>query len=190
MDAQVLGDQRWSPASAEALEKKLQVADYNLNPQALLPVLSKDWSLTDWTEAAAAPETVVIAQEHVAVLPAPPPIPDVELKGAFEKAIEADRAPPDKVHGYVASVTRGGRHRKLHHVGSCRLVLGVDYKDFEVYGDVMPGKAEVDSRCTWCFGRGLALEPALGDEESGTESLDSSSSATVERPAPKKVIKP
>ena len=74
--------------------------------------------------------------------------------------------------------------------GQCWFVPGVDYKDSEVYGDVMPGKAEVDSRCTWCFGLGLALEPALGEEESGAESLDSPSSATVERPAPKKARKP
>ena len=163
----------WCLADAEALEKKLQVADYNLNPQVLLPALSKDWSL------AAAPET-----------PAPLPVPDVELKGAFETALEADRAPPVTVQGYVVSVTRGGRHRKLHHAGSCRFTPGLAYKDFEVYGDVMPGAAEVDSRCAWCFGRGLSLEPALEKEGSGAESLDSSSSSTVERPALKKARKP
>ena len=78
----------WSLAGAEALEKKLQVADYN--PQTLLPTLTKDWSLADWTEEAAVPETVVISEEHAAALPAFLPVPDVELKGAFGKAIEAD----------------------------------------------------------------------------------------------------
>ena len=171
----------WCLADAEALEKKLQVANYNLNPQVLLPALSKDWSLTDWSEEAAAPETVIISVEYVAVMP--PPAPDAGLKGAFEKALEADRAPPATVQGYVVSVTRGGRHRKLHHTGSCRFTPCLDYKDFEVYGDVMPSAAEVDSRCAWCFGRGLSLEPALEEEGSGAESLDSSSSSTVERPA-------
>ena len=90
------------------------------------------------------------------------------------------------VLGYVVSVTRGGRHRKLHHVGSCRFVPGVDYKDFEIYGDVMPSKSEVDSRCSWCFGRVLSLEPALEEEGSEAEFLDSSSSSTVELPAPKR----
>ena len=66
----------------------------------------------------------------------------------------------------------------------------MDYKDFEVYGDVMPGAAEVDSRCAWCFGRGLSLDTALEEEGSGAESLDSSSSSTVERPALKKARKP
>ena len=123
-------------------------------------------------------------------MPAEVPAPVAELVCAFEKAMEADRAPAVPVQVYVISVTRGGLHPKLHHVGSCRFVPGVDHKDFEVYGDVMPSKAEVDSRCTWCFGRGFAFEPALGEEESGAESLDSSSSATVERPALKKARKP
>ena len=119
----------------------------------------------------------------------PPTAPDAALNGAFEKALEADRAPPVTVQGYVVSVTRGGRHRKLHHVGSCRFTPGVDYKDFEVYGDAMPGAAEVDSRCVWCFGRGLSLDAAMEEEGSGAESLDSSS-ATVERPSLKKARKP
>ena len=104
----------WCLADAEALEQKLQVADYNLNPQVLLPVLSKDWSLIDCYEETAAPETT-----------APLPVPDAGLKGAFETALEADRAPPATVQGYVVSVTRGGLHRKLHHAGSCRSTLGL-----------------------------------------------------------------
>ena len=115
---------------------------------------------------------------------------EAELVCAFEKALEADRAPAGPVQGYVISVTRGGRHRKLHHVGSCRFVPGVDYKDFEVYGDVLLSKAEVDSRCKWCFSRGVALDPAPVEEESGGESLDSSSSSTMETPACKKAKKP
>ena len=132
----------------------------------------------------------MISEEHVALLPAEFPAPEAELVCAFEKALEADRAPAVPVQVYVISVTRGGRHRKLHHVGSCRFVPGVDYKEFEVYGDVMPSKAEVDSRCMWCFGRGLVFETAPVGEESRAESLDSSSSSAVEKPADKKAEKP
>ena len=105
---------------------------------------------------------------------------------AFAQAVQADRAPAAPVQGYVISVTRGGRHRKLHHVGSCRFVPGVDYRQYEIYGDVMPGMSEMDSRCSWCFGRGPGIEPALDEEGSGAESLDSSSSSTAEKPARKK----
>ena len=55
-----------------------------------------------------------------------------------------------------------------------------------MYGDVMPGMSEMDSRCSWCFGRGPGTEPVLDEEGSGAESLDSSSSSTAEKPAMKK----
>ena len=179
----------WSSFDAETLKEKLRVADYSLNPREHLPDRPKDRSVTDWSAAASPSEEVVISEENVALLPAEVPAPEAELVCAFEKALEADRAPAVPVQGYVISVTRGGRHRKLHHVGSCRCVPGVDHNEFEVYGDVMPSNAEVDSRCTWCFGRGLVCETAPVEEESGAESLDSSSSSTVEKPAAKKARK-
>ncbi len=74
----------------------------------------------------------------------------------------------------------------MQQAGSCRLAGGWDYKECEVYGDVMPCAAEVDSRCVWCFGRGPGTEPVLEEEGSGAESLDSSSSSTAEKPARKK----
>ena len=144
--------------------------------------MPKDWSVTDWVAQPA--EVVVTDPAEEAQIVAP--VPDPELACAFEQAVQADRAPAVPVLGNVVSVTRGGRHRKLHHVGSRRFVPGVDYQDIEICGDVMPSKSEVDSRCSWCFGCGLALEPALEEEGSEAESLDSSSSSTVERPAPKR----
>ena len=35
----------WDPPAAEAVERKLRVADYALSPETRLPVLAKDWSL-------------------------------------------------------------------------------------------------------------------------------------------------
>ena len=183
-----LAGRGWSVTDAEALEEKLRVADYSLSPQQQLPDLPKDWSLTDWSSAAL-PSDEVTAPEAVLV-PSVVPVPEAELVHAFDLAVQADRAPAVPVQGYVISVTRGGRHRKLHHVGSCRFGPGVDYRQYEIYGDVMPSKSEVASRCSWCFGRVLSLEPALEEEGSEAESLDSSSSSTMERPALKKARKP
>ena len=42
----------WSAFDAEALEEKLRVADYSLNPRKHVPDLPKDWSVTDWSAAA------------------------------------------------------------------------------------------------------------------------------------------
>ena len=91
------------------------------------------------------------------------------------------------VQGYVISVTRGGRHRKLHHVGSCRFIPGVDYKEFEIYGALMPPMSQLDSCCMWCFGRGAGVDGMPLEEWSGNESLDSSSSSTAGVPVAKKV---
>ena len=108
---------------AEALEEKLRVADYSLSPQQQLPDLPKDWSVTD-SFAQLAEEVVADPPEEAQTVA---PVPDPELACAFEQAVQADRAPAVPVLGYVVSVTRGGRHRKLHHVGICRFVPGVDY---------------------------------------------------------------
>jgi hypothetical protein len=145
----------WSESDAAAVEKRLRVADYSLNPQQQLPDLPKDWSLADWS-LAALPSNEVTVPEAVLVH-SEPPAPEAELVHAFDLAVQADRAPAVPVQGYVISVTRGGLHRKLHHVRSCRFVPGVNYRQYEVYGDVMPGMSVMDSRCSWCFGRGLGL---------------------------------
>ena len=178
----------WSEAAAAAVEKRLTVADYSLSPQQQLPDLPTDWSLADWSSAAVPGDEATVSETELGPFEAP--VPEAELVHAFAQAVQADRAPAVPVQGYVISVTRGGRHRKLHHVGSCRFVPGVDYRQYEVYGDVMPGMSEMDSRCSWCFGRGPGIDPVLDEEGSGAESLDSSSSSTAEKPARKKARKP
>ena len=73
----------------------------------------------------------------------------------------------------MISVTRGGKNRKLHHVGSCHRIPGLDYKTFEVWGAVLPPMAVLHSRCNNCFGT-AALEPveAVSDDESHTSSSE------------------
>ena len=111
------------------------------------------------------------------------------LKVLAEADARAATVVPDEpVTGYVISITRGGRHRKLHHVGSCRLVPGHDYKEFEPWGEVLPPASELNSRCKRCFGT-TVLAP---DEEEGSdiESMESSSSSSSgSHPAPKKAKK-
>ena len=101
-----------------------------------------------------------------------------------EEARAEALAPVEKIHGYVVSITWGGRHKKLHHYGACRLIPGIDYKEFRVRGDLMPPRNEVDSRCKRCFGLLASIAPA--EEESAAESVDSSSSSTSGKPAPKR----
>ena len=131
-----------------------------------------DGSETVW---AVGPE----AEEEEAVLGAPEAsasVAEPELKAAFEEAEKTGQEQPEKIHGYVVSKTRGGRHRKLHHYGSCRLIPGVDYRDYDVWGDIMPPRREIDSKCIRCFGKQANVVSV--QVESGEESLDSSSSST------------
>ena len=124
--------------------------------------------------------------ELAAELLALPAETDVEaeiLECLREQDLEAAKQ-AEAPYGYCVSITRNGRHRKLHHVGSCRRVPGVDYKEFDCYGEVLPEAHELDSRCKDCFGTTSVLDPVVA-EESEAESLDSSSSATSGEPGPK-----
>ena len=89
------------------------------------------------------------------------------------EAEQGDAKPAVAPRGFVVSITRGGRHRKPHHVGSRKRLPDIDYKDYEVFGDVMPEFSLLDSLCAQCFGT-TAL-PA--EAESDVESFDSSGSS-------------
>ena len=86
------------------------------------------------------------------------------------------RPSPPSPWGFVVSITRGGRHRKLHHVGSCCLVPRVDYATYETFGSTLPDKAEIDSICARCF-KGEDVYDA-DQAEFSAESVSSSSSST------------
>ena len=100
---------------------------------------------------------------------------------AAEKVPEPEVAP----WGFVVSITRNGRHRKLHHIGDCRLIPGVHYRDFEVWGARLPGESEVHSRCGWCFP--AVAEEAPGGELGSDGGSDSSSSSSAGEGPPKRL---
>ena len=101
-------------------------------------------------------------------------------QGMLAKPLPEDEEVP---WGYVISITRGGRHRKLHNVGSCRLIPGLDYKEYEVWGARLPPSSELNSRCGNCFGSS-ALAPV--EEASDVASVTSSSETSGEEPAEEK----
>ena len=92
-----------------------------------------------------------------------------------EAAVPVPPAPEPQ--GFVVPIPRRGRHRKLHHIGSCFRRPGVDYINFEVYGDKVPDEAEIDSQCKDCFGSENMFQPQaeLSEVESFTSSSSSSS---------------
>ena len=71
------------------------------------------------------------------------------------------------------SVTRRGKFRRLHLVEACRLTPGVHYKDYEVWGDIMPGEGDVQAVCARCLPQG---KPTASQDPPDVVSADSSPS--------------
>ena len=93
---------------------------------------------------------------------------EAEAKG-LQKILDESPAPT----GFVTSITSGG-HRRLHLVGSCRLVPGENYKNYVEHGDKLPEPEEFHSRCRWCF----PLQEALADDKVLPSNSSSSSSSS------------
>ena len=65
-------------------------------------------------------------------------------------------------------------------MGSCRFIPGLDYKNYEVWGEDLPPSSVLNSRCGNCFGSS-ALVPV--EEDSDKESVTSSSATSGGEPA-------
>ena len=93
--------------------------------------------------------------------PAAPVLPEVE-----DPSLESELAvSPDSVETrhvevdipslhagtYMVSVLKKGRFKRLHRIGECSLVPGVDYRAFEVLGYDEPGTLLYSARCRNCF---------------------------------------
>ena len=70
-------------------------------------------------------------------------------------------------YGYVLSLVRRGKrtHKKLHYLGQCHLVPGVDYLRYDWMGPQRPDMEYYDSVCTRCW-------PTKNTAESETTSLE------------------
>ena len=64
---------------------------------------------------------------------------------------------PAEVGGYVVSIFK--KVRRLHYLGACHMVPGVDYKDYEELGMDRPSPSEYTTYCKKCWGsKGLDPE--------------------------------
>ena len=95
-------------------------------------------------------------------------------------ARSVESAVPERPHGFVVSKTKRGRFRRLHCVEACRLVPGVHYAEYDVWGDVLPGEQDIDAVCSRCLPQSRLL-PAQEDEAS--EASSSSASGEEDGPA-------
>ncbi len=113
-------------------------------------------------------------------------------KGPAEDSTEvySDRVPPE-ARGYCISVTAKTNRRRLHYVGRCYRVPGVDYAQFEWWGQDLPNADAYDAVCRQCWKASppgntagsstdrvmttRAQEPGNSEDEEGTTDESSSS---------------
>ena len=96
-----------------------------------------------------------LASDHRAVVALPSTAETVAVARSKPKTAGERSAPkiPDGEVGYVISLVRKGRrtHKKLHYLGQCHLVPGVDYLRYEWIGPQRPGVEFYDSVCIRCW---------------------------------------
>ena len=91
---------------------------------------------------------------------------------------EEDATPPT---GFVVSITRGGKGRRLHHTGCCFRVADEHFRKFEDHGHVEPEPHLYNLRCEDCF---PAAAAAVVREEAEHEASDGSeASSSVSGPS-------
>jgi len=93
-----------------------------------------------------------------------------EGSGRSAHELLEDDLPIVSPHGFVVSQV-GARKRRLHFVGHCFRRPGEHYRDFVVFGDVVPSEVDFDKVCCSCFPRGfVACDEALPEDESSDSS--------------------
>ena len=138
------------------------------------------------TEPAASEELEEEAQEEMAGRPDPLLDEGFALDSGTAIAMQ-DPDTPSRPMGFIVSVTKGGRFRRLHFAGGCWRIAGEHYHRFEDWGQECPPADRVHARCSDCFPAGkapAAPPPQAEDVEDDASSDTSSSSAHTSPPTP------
>ena len=93
-----------------------------------------------------------------------------EDKGAKEPEVDLveEDAPPES--GYVVSMSGRKGLRRLHYIGLCHRLLGIDYLRWEALGEAEPGEEQYDACCKQCWPKGRGSEEETeAEEESDSE---------------------
>ena len=140
MDKRILEKGGTETEAAEALQTlRLSKAAWMKAP--LPPPLSQD--------ASSGEESGTSSPASTPRAGTPPPLP-LDASGPVGRhPMRAKPRIPDEVGGYVVAITRG--FRRLHLLGACPRVPGIDYHDFEEYGMERPEITEYDDYCKSCW---------------------------------------
>jgi hypothetical protein len=102
-------------------------------------------------------------------------------------AVDNPRLPSD-ARGYVVSISKKTGYRRLHALGRCYRVPGIDYGQYELLGEEVPPERLYDGYCAQCWKTGTVVplkpaaelagealadaSPASADDSSSTSSDD------------------
>ncbi len=87
--------------------------------------------------------------------------------------------PHEVPEGYVISISAKKRLRRLHLMGACHMLPGLDYSNYIVVGDKCPGNDQYDDYCRHCWRGDAQPKPedtASGDSQYSVGSATESSS--------------
>ncbi len=84
---------------------------------------------------------------------------------AAASRLHRDGRLPQEVSGFVVSISKKRGYRRLHLIGRCHRVPGIDYTDFEELGAAMPEPSKYDGVCGQCWRDG-ARGPRLAGSSS------------------------
>ena len=173
--------------AAEAQVQRLTRANTSLTPApmgtmsaggtaALVAVEAGEWSAQDSLPALADLAADVVDAEAVAE--EEPAAADDEEDEAELKSLLAQHELPkqEAPQGFVVSITRGGRCRRLHFAGGCFRVAGEHFSKHDDFGQSEPEEHQYNFRCKDCF---PALKPAAAEAEELEEASDSDSSSST-----------
>lgn len=126
--------------------------------------------------AESVPEAGGLIQDLASLAAKDPPLPAI-----MDAPGPPENEPPKA--GYVITYTFKRRLRRLHYLGRCYRRPGVDYFDYESYGEVLPTADCYDKTCMQCWppaggGPGQA-ESDDSDEESSSSSASSSGTSEL-----------
>ena len=133
------------------------------------PAIRTQWIGDDWEPVGKEPQ----GEDRFS------PVEISESEGEKDDRRSRDEPAPNQTRmgHYVVSVVGNSKSRTLHRVGDCFRQPGVHYRDFECFGDELPGPSQYHRSCKTCFPRSGGRRQAAGEEEesSGSETVSSSS---------------
>ena len=147
----------------------LKMADYSLTPTPFATLNPTGGINEEQGEASAGDGVPVPAEGDEGE-------PEEELEMP-EAEPEDDQLPPPQ--GFVVSITRGGRFRRLHFAGGCWRVPGEHYRKYIDYGQRCPRPDEVHARCADCFPPEKLEKNASDNESSGSATSSSTGSSSA-----------